>query len=40
MWAEIVERGGLVGSDAAQMALQPGQRLTLEEWARAAFAAS
>jgi uncharacterized protein YbjT (DUF2867 family) len=38
MWGEIVERGGLVPSDAAQMALQPGQRLTLEEWARAAFA--
>ncbi len=38
MWGEIVERGGLVPSDTAQMALQPGQRLTLEEWARAAFA--
>jgi uncharacterized protein YbjT (DUF2867 family) len=38
MWEEIVERGGLVDSDAAQMALQPGERSTLEDWARVAFA--
>jgi uncharacterized protein YbjT (DUF2867 family) len=38
MWAEIAEQGGLGGSDAQQMALQPGERLTLEDWAREAFA--
>jgi len=39
MWAEIAEQGGLGGSDASQMALQPGDRLSLEDWAREAFAA-
>jgi uncharacterized protein YbjT (DUF2867 family) len=39
LWEEIAERGGLVGSDAAQLALQPGERLTLEEWARDHLAA-
>jgi uncharacterized protein YbjT (DUF2867 family) len=34
MWEEIGEQGGLGGSDAAQMALQPGERQTLEQWAR------
>jgi uncharacterized protein YbjT (DUF2867 family) len=34
LWEEIGERGGLVASDAGQLALQPGERLTLEAWAR------
>jgi uncharacterized protein YbjT (DUF2867 family) len=38
MWAEIAEQGGMGGSDASQMALQPGERHTLEAWARDAFA--